>query len=220
MFIGHFAVALAARRAAPKISLGLLVIAAQLIDLAWPVLLLLGVERVVIDPGNTRVTPLDFTHYPYTHSLLMVAAWGALLGGTYLALRHDRRGALVLALLVLSHWLLDFVTHRPDLPLWPGDSPRVGLGLWNSLPATVVVEFGLFALGAWLYAAGTRARDAVGRWGFVAFMALLALIHTVNLLSPPPPAVEAIAWAGLLLWLFPLLAWWFDRHRSARNVPG
>lgn len=219
MFIGHFAAALAARRAAPGASLGTLVVAAQLVDLVWPILLLLGVERVVIDPGNTRVTPLDFTHYPFTHSLLLVLVWAALLGGLFLAVRRDRRAALVIALLVLSHWLLDFITHRPDLPLYPGDAPRVGLGLWNSLAGTLLLEGALFGLGVWLYATGTRAQDAIGRWGFVSFVALLVAIHALNLFSPPPPSVEAIGYAGLGLWLFPLLAWWFDRHRRARNLP-
>lgn len=213
MFLGHFAVALAARQAAPKTSLGMLVVAGQFIDLLWPVLLLLGVERVAIDPGNTRMTPLDFEHYPISHSLLAVLGWGALLGAAWLLLRRDRRGALVIALLVVSHWLLDFLTHAPDLPLAPG-SARVGLGLWNYPAATLLVEVGLFALGVWRYARTTRAADRTGRWAFWSFTAFLAVVYFANLTAPPPPSVTAIAWAGLALWLLPLWAWWFDRHRT------
>lgn len=213
MFLGHFAVALAARQAAPKTSLGMLVVAGQFIDLLWPVLLLLGVERVAIDPGNTRMTPLDFEHYPISHSLLAVLGWGALLGAAWLLLRRDRRGALVIALLVVSHWLLDFLTHAPDLPLAPGRA-RVGLGLWNYPAATLLVEVGLFALGVWRYARTTRAADRTGRWAFWSFTAFLAVVYFANLTAPPPPSVTAIAWAGLALWLLPLWAWWFDRHRT------
>ena len=164
MFIGHFGVGFAAKRWAPRASLGTLFLAAQFIDLLWPTLLLLGVERVAIAPGNTVVTPLDFEHYPFSHSLLAVAGWAALLAGASLALGKGRRVAGALAALVISHWLLDALTHRPDLPLAPLGDARVGLGLWNSLPATLFVEMALFCAGVWLYARATRARNATGRW--------------------------------------------------------
>ncbi len=163
MFIGHFAVGFGAKRFAPRVSLGTLFLAAQFIDLLWPTLLLFGVERVRIAPGITAFTPLDFEHYPWSHSLFMVVVWGGLFGVVYYALRRDVRASVVLAMAVLSHWLLDFFTHRPDLPLWL-DGSRVGLGLWNSVPATLVVEIGLFVCGILLYVRTTRARDAAGRW--------------------------------------------------------
>lgn len=213
MFLGHFAVALAARKVAGKTSLGMLVLAAQFIDLLWPVLLLLGLERVSVDPGNTRMTPLDFEHYPISHSLLAVLGWAAVLGAGWLLARRDRRGALVIALLVVSHWVLDWLTHAPDLPLAPG-SARVGLGLWNYPAATLLVEVGLFAFGIWVYARATRALDRTGQWAFWSFTGFLAVVYLANLLAPPPPSVTAIAWTGLTLWLLPLWAWWFDRHRA------
>jgi membrane-bound metal-dependent hydrolase YbcI (DUF457 family) len=134
MFIGHFGVALAGKRAAPKTSLGTLILAAQFLDLLWPVFLLLGIEHVEIAPGITRVSAMNFTDYPISHSLLMALVWSALVGGVYYGLRRDRRAAWVVAALVLSHWVLDFIVHRPDLPLWPGGQARAGLGLWNSWP--------------------------------------------------------------------------------------
>src|SRR5512140_353605 len=117
MFLGHIGVALAAKRAAPRTSLGTLVAASVWIDLVWPVLLLAGVERVRIDPGNTAVTPLDFEHYPFTHGAVAVAIWALAFGAAYLARTGYRRGAIVAAVLVASHWVLDAVVHRPDLPL-------------------------------------------------------------------------------------------------------
>jgi membrane-bound metal-dependent hydrolase YbcI (DUF457 family) len=215
MFIGHFGVALAAKKVAPRPSLGTLVLATMLADGVWPVFLLLGWEKVEIVPGITAVTPLLFVSYPYTHSLVAGVLWGALLGGTYYAIRRDRTGALWLAALVLSHWVLDYVSHRPDMPLWPG-GPKVGLGLWYSLPATLVVEFALLAIGAWLYASVTRPRDRVGTYGWWAFIATLAAIYAASVAGPPPPSVQVLAMSGLLGWLFVVGAYWIDGHRSAR----
>lgn len=213
MFTGHYAAAFAAKRVAPSTSLGVLIAAAQLPDLIWPIFLMLGVEHAEIDPGNTALTPLAFTNYPWTHSLLFTALWGAVLAGLLVLMRRDRRGALVAGALVVSHWVLDVVVHRPDLPLVPG-GPLVGLGLWNHVGAALVVEWTLFAAGVWLYGRTTQARNAVGRYAWVALVAVLALIHIANTISPPPPSISAVAAAGLLLWLFVPWGWWIDRNRQ------
>ena len=213
MFIGHFAVALAARRAAPRVSLGVLFAASQLIDLVWPVFLLLGWERVRIAPGDTAFTPLAFEHYPWTHSLAAVLVWSVLAMLAYSWLRKDRGGAIVVGLLVASHWVLDFVTHRADLPLYPGGSWRGGLGLWNSVPATLLVESLLFLGGVLVYVRATRAADRTGSLAWWALVAFLVLIHLANAFGPPPPGVEAVAWAGMAAWLIPFWAAWADRHR-------
>jgi len=212
MFLGHFAVGLAAKRVAPHTSLGTLFAAAQLLDLVWPVLVLAGLETVRVDPGNTAFTPLDFVSYPWTHSLLLVAVWAAAFALAYRARRSYAGGAWVVGALVLSHWLLDLVTHRPDLPLAPG-AVKVGLGLWNSVAATVVVEGALFAAGVYLYATGTRARTRTGRVGFWALVLLLVGIYAANM-GPPPPSARAIGAAGLLMWLFIPWAVWIDRNRE------
>jgi len=217
MFIGHFGLAMAAKSVAPRPSLGTLVLAAQLVDGIWPIFVLLRWETVAIQPGITAVTPLDFTSYPYTHSLVAGFVWAAVLSGTYYALRSDRVGALWLAALVVSHWLLDLVAHRPDLPLWPG-GPRVGLGLWYSLPATLAVEFALFAGGAWIYASVTRARDRLGSALFWAFVIVLGAIYLASVFGPPPPSVGVLATSGLLGWLFVAWGYWIDRHRVAVQV--
>jgi hypothetical protein len=214
VFVGHFGAALAAKPLAPRASLGTLVAAALFIDLVWPVLVLLGVERVRIDPGNTAVTPLDFEHYPFTHSGLGVLAWAAAFGAAVLWRTGARRCAAVAAALVVSHWVLDLVVHRPDLPLvWSG--PKLGLGLWRSMPATLAVELALFGGGAAIYARSTMPRDAVGRFAFVAFVVVLLAIYAGNILGPPPPSARAVGAAALGLWLFVPWAAWIDRHRKA-----
>ena len=214
MFIGHYAAAFAARRAASRPSLGWFFAACQLPDLIWPILVLAGVERVSIDPANTAFTPLSFDHYPWSHSLLMVAVWGAVLGGLYLARRRDLRGAVVIAALVMSHWLLDFITHRPDLPVIPGNATRVGLGLWNNIPATLAIE-SLFFLGAVaLYTTITTPRNAAGRVGFWVLVAFLFGIYVANAFGPPPPSVTMVAASALALWILLPIAAWIDRNRA------
>jgi len=215
MFIGHYGVAFAARRASPRTSLGVLVLAAQWLDLLWPIFLLLGWERVRIAPGNTRLTPLDFEYYPWTHSLAAAMVWALLVGGV-IALRQGRRAGLVVAACVASHWVLDLLAHRPDLPLVPGGATRLGLGLWNVPSAALALEALLFFGGLGLYVRGTEPRTPGGRWGLVAFVAFLVLAEASNILGPPPPSVTAVAWVSLSLWLLVPWAGAFDRRRSLR----
>ncbi|HWP11739.1 MAG TPA: hypothetical protein VNN06_07945 [Ramlibacter sp.] len=216
MFIGHFAVGFGAKSVAPRVSLGWLFLAAQFIDLLWPTLLLLGVERVRIVPGATVVTPLVFEHYPISHSLLAVIGWAALVGIVHFWLHRQRVAALVLGLLVVSHWVLDALVHQPDLPLYPGSATVVGLNVWSSLPITVALEGSLFALGVWLYARTTSPNDAVGRWGFAGLVAFLIAVYAGNLFGAPPPSALAIAWVGHLQWLLVAWAYWIDKHRRVR----
>ena len=217
MFIGHFAVAFAAKRAAPTVSLGTWFVACELVDLVWPVFLLLGIETVAIAPGITAFTPLDFTSYPWTHSLLMGAAWALGFAALYFALRHDRVAALLVGAVVLSHWFLDAIVHRPDLPLAPGSDVKIGFGLWNSIPATVALEGAMFAAGVWLYAAGSVARDGIGRHGLTALVALLIVSYISAAFGPVPPNVAAIAWTGIIGGLIlAALGYWVDRHRTMK----
>ena len=218
MFIGHYAVALAAKKAAPRTSLGTLFLAAQFLDLLWPALLLLGLEHVRIDAGNTAVTPLDFYDYPITHSLAGAVLWSLLLGILYRVIRRDVRGAVVVGACVFSHWILDFVTHRADLPLWFTGSARAGAGLWNSLVWTLVVEVGLFAAGIAIYLRSTRSKDRTGVFAFWSLILVLFAIYCGNLFGPPPPGEGAIAVVSNAAWLFVLWAYWADRHRTAEGV--
>jgi hypothetical protein len=214
MFIGHVALGFAAKKVAPRASLGTTVAAAMFLDVLWPLFLLLGIETVRIAPGDTAFTPFDFVSYPWSHSLAMAAVWSVAFGGAYHAFRRDALTARILGCLVLSHWVLDWVTHRPDLPLAPWSSFKTGLSLWSSVPATLAVEGSLFIAGVVLYARATAPLDRIGRWGFWVFVAFLILIYASELGPPPKPGQEAvIPWLTLALGvLFPWAAW-FDRHR-------
>lgn len=218
MFIGHFGVGLGSKAAAPKASLGTLFFAAQFVDLLWPTLLMVGVEHVAIVPGITRVTPLAFTSYPISHSLLAVVGWAGLFSLVYYVLRRYPRGAWVCGAAVISHWVLDLIVHRPDLPLAPGTATRVGLGLWNSMPATLVVELGIFAAGTALYCRATRAVDRSGTLGLWALVAFLLAIYAANLFGSPPPDVTTLAWVGQAQWLLIFWGYWVDRHRRPRRT--
>jgi hypothetical protein len=213
MFIGHFAVGLAAKRAAPRLSLGILFAAGLFADILWPVLVALGVERVEILPGATAMTPLDFISYPYSHSLILLILWGVAFG---FAVRHkDPRAFAVVSALVVSHWVLDVVTHRPDMPLFPG-GPKVGLGLWNSVPGTVILEVAMYLAGAWIYLQATRPRNAGGRWGMLVLLSTLLLIYIGDAMSRvPPPNVNAIVVVGMAASvIFTAWAVWADRNRD------
>ena len=215
MFIGHFALGLAAKRVAPRSSLGTLFAAPTLADLLWPVFLLTGWERASIAPGPNPFLTLSLDSFPISHSLLALVGWGILFALLYRMRTGYARGAVAVALLVVSHWVLDFVTHVPDMPLYPG-SPRVGLGLWNSVAGTVTVEGLMFAAGTWIYRRTTRARDAAGRYGLGALLALLVVSYVGSLFTGPPPTLRALEIGGIVFgWLFVVLAAWADRHREA-----
>jgi hypothetical protein len=219
VFIGHFGVALAAKKFAPRTSLGTLVMAAQFLDLFWPVFLLLGVERVIIAPGTTVVTPLYFISYPLSHSFLASFGWACLFAGIYKIVKRDTRGAVWLGFVVVSHWLLDALSHEPDLPLYPGSSTHVGFGLWNSLLWTIVIEGAIFTLGARIYAKATHPGDRVGAAAFRSFIVVLILFYLLNVFGPPPPSERAIAFAALGMWLLVIWAYWLDGHRLTGPPP-
>jgi hypothetical protein len=214
MFLGHYGVAFAAKRVAPRTSLGALVFAGEFLDEVWPILLLLGVEQVRIVPGLMVMSPLQFTYYPYSHSLVMAVVWGAVIGALYFAFRKYGRGAWVLALLVLSHWVLDLPVHQKDLPLWPGaSSPKFGWGLWNVMVATYIIEFTIFLAGVSAYTRATRPLDKIGRFGWWIYVIVLMILFVASN-GPPPPSVKALAWTALGIWLFVPWAWWIDKHRT------
>jgi membrane-bound metal-dependent hydrolase YbcI (DUF457 family) len=215
MFIGHDAIGFASKRATPRVSLGWLIFAPNFADLLWPILLLLGIEHVRIVPGSTAMNPFDFYDYPWSHSLLMLILWGGLFGGGYYVRTRNARGGWLIFAGVVSHWVLDFVTHRPDMPLWPY-GPKVGMGLWNSVAATVLIESALFIAGVALYVRATRARDRVGSIGMWSFIIFISAIYAASLNSAPPPNVYAVASVTLALWLLPFWAAWFDGHREPR----
>ena len=216
MFIGHFAIGFAGKRPAQRASLGTLFLAVQFLDLLWPTFLLLGLESVRIVPGITPFSPMDFVSYPFTHSLVASIGWSVLFGHVYFVITRKGREAITLAFGVLSHWVLDFMTHRPDLPLgFAPSSRRAGLGLWFHPQATLILEIGMFLIGVLLYGRSTVAKDRAGKIGFWALVVFLLAAYLAASFGPPPPDVISLAWGGQSVWLLVIWGYWLDKHRQA-----
>jgi len=219
MFAGHFAAALAAKKINGKPSLGITFMAAQWLDLLWPVLLLTGTEKVEINTDSTAAIPLNFTEYPISHSLLTVLGWAVLFGFIYFLFKKNWKSAVLVAALVLSHWLLDMLVHVPDLPLTPFTKIKVGLGLWNYKYLSLLFELLLFATGVYFYVQSTKPKNKKGSIGFWSLIIFLIVIQVMNAFGPPPPGVEPVAIMGLSQWLLVLWAGWTDKNRSSFDRP-
>jgi hypothetical protein len=214
MLIGHFALGLASKRFTPRTPLGLLLLAPFLLDLIFPILVLLGWEQMRILPEEHGFLTLELVHMPYSHGLVGAMGWAVLLALPYFLWRRDGRGAIVLALLVLSHWVLDVVTHRPDMPVLLSSGPKLGLGLWHSLAWTFIVEGALFAGSVWLYVSATRATRRSGDLGLWGLIGLLVVSYLGFALGPPMPNAEAVAYLTLTSWLVPFWGQWVERDRT------
>jgi hypothetical protein len=218
MFIGHYAVGLASKKLAPSASLGALIAAPILLDLLWPIFLLLGWEHVSIEPNRNPFLRLVFDSYPISHGLVGVLGWATLFAALYYGFTRYEAGAMVIWMGVISHWLMDFIVHRPDLPLYSGGTRLVGLGLWNHRAAAIAVEAVIFALGIWIYLRQTRAKDRIGVFAFWGFVLFLLLAYGGAAFGPPPKSVKMIAIVTLFGWLLIPWAWWFDNHREVRDA--
>jgi hypothetical protein len=217
MFIGHFAVAFGAKKYAPRVSLGVLFLACQLADIIWPNLVLLGIEKVEVEPGITGITPLNFLYYPWSHSLVAMLLWSIIFAVLYVVLRRaGTRAAIVIGVVALSHWVLDVLTHRPDMPVTLNSPVRLGAGLWNVPVLAVTLELVMFALGVWLYLRHTRAINRKGSIGLWALVSFLLLVYAASLFGPPPPSATAVAWSAQALWLVIIWGFWVDRNRTVR----
>jgi len=218
MFIGHFAIGFASKRVAPRTSVALLIAAALFADILWPIFLLSGWEHVRIDPSATRFSPLDFYDYPWSHSLLALLVWATTFALIYWKFTRYSIGALMIWIAVLSHWVLDWIAHRPDMPLYPGSALH-GLELWSSIKWTMIVELSMFVAGFWIYIRSTRPRDRIGSYGSAAFFMFLTVLYVASSFGSPPPSVSAILWTGLIGGVILLLwAWWVDLHRAPRHL--
>lgn len=220
MFIGHYGVGLALKKADKTIPLELLFLATQFVDILWAFFILLGIEKAEIVPGITAANPLDLVYYPYTHSLVASFLWA---GVVYVAFRivpvksgsKKNQVALILGVAVLSHFFLDLLVHRPDLPLWSNDSYKIGLGLWNYVVLSQVVEALIFLGGLWIYLKSTRGTTFVGKYGMIIFAVVLLGLNTANLFAPPPPGPKSLAAFCLgYYFLFAGIAYVLDRKRN------
>ncbi len=214
MFIGHFAIGFGARKADRLIPLGTAFIAVQFLDLLWPVLVITGIEQVEVDVGNTAFTPLNFTHYPYSHSLLASMFWSLLFGTVCYLIYRSSRTAMIAGTLVFSHWILDLITHTNDLPLSPWSDIKVGLGLWDSIAGTMVVELGLFLTGVYLYTKSTIARNRKGNLLLYSLVIFLLVTYLANIFGPPPPSGRDVAIVAFSMWLLVGWGYWIDRNRE------
>lgn len=216
MVLGHYGLAFATKRLTPRTSLGTLVLAAQWLDELWPILLVAGTEKVEVSSAPVGASTLDFVYYPFSHSLAAAIVWSLIIGAIHFAARRDRRSATIVGLLVLSHWVLDFPMHMPDLPLWPGSSIHVGLGAWRSIPLTICLELLFFIPGLVIYLRATCARDRIGSWALWSMVIVLVLIYFGSFVSPTPSSGRAVGFSALALWLFVPWSYWIDRHRGPR----
>lgn len=215
MFIGHYAVGLASKEFAPRTSLAALIAAPILLDLLWPIFLLLGWEHVSIAPNSNPFLRLQFDSYPISHGLVAVLGWATLYASVYFGFTRYITGSIVIWIGVVSHWVMDFIVHQPDLPL-DARSRLVGLGVWNHRWLAIAIEVTLFAIGIWTYQRRTRAKDKIGLYAFLAFVVFLLLAYIGASFGPPPPSVKKLAIGALLTLLFIPWAWWFDKHREVR----
>lgn len=222
MFIGHYGMALAAKRVDKNISLGLLFFATQFADILFFLLVPLGIEKMSFVPGITKVSPLDFTYYPYSHGLAATLLWAVLFFVIFkiAPLKPDsnkNRVALAMGATVFSHFLLDAIVHRADLPLFGGDSYKIGLGLWNYVFASSLIEFMIFLSGLRMYLKSTKGATFIGRYGMIIFLAFVTIMWMTTLLTPTPSDFNIIGFAifGLVFQLIVIgIVSWLDRKRA------
>ena len=223
MFLGHYGVAFAVKRAEPKVSLGTLFLAVQLVDLLWGVCLLTGWEHVRIDPGAGPLLSLQFVDYPITHSLVGGLAWALVATGLYYSWptrdtsRHWQASAIVGAA-VFSHYWLDVIVHVPDLTIAGAGTPALGLGLWRSLPATLAIELLFLAAGIAMYVVKRSRKHPVRSGRLAGLVVVLVALYLASLFGPPPPSVRAIAVADIAgLLLLAAFAGWVDRPAATAH---
>jgi len=222
MFIGHYGVALAGKRASPRLSLGLLFLAVQLLDVLFAIFVLFGIEKLWIIPGFTAYNPYDLYWMPYTHSLVGALVWSTLTGCVWWAAagrvpeRDRRRAAIVLGAAIFSHFVLDVPMHTPDMPLWPGaGSPMIGLGLWNHRKAAILAELAVLLVGGWIYLRASRPRSRFARVGSIVFAVFLVAMTVATPFQPDPTSPHAFAVAALAAYIgLAIVAALVDRGRE------
>lgn len=220
MLVGHHAIGFVTKPLAPRVSLAALQVACVFPDLLTFALQLVGIEHARVVRSITAFSPLDGYDVGVSHSLAASVVWAALFAGAYFLVRHDSRSALVLSGVVFSHWVLDFISHRPELPLVPGGSRLVGLGLWNSIPLTFIVEGSLWIAGILVYVRATKPISRPGTVSLFAFITILTLAWIATPFAPQPPGDFRPAALLTLLALYSglfALAYWIDVSRSFQS---
>ncbi len=223
MFAGHYGVSFACKGAERRLPLWLLFLAVQFVDILWSILILVGVEKVRIVPGITATNPFDLYYMPYTHSLVAAVVWSALVFLGYRMFISPRsasrdRPALFLALAIFSHWILDLLVHRPDLPLYD-NTHKLGLGLWNYPMPTFALEAAILFGGMWIYMRSTKSGSFFGKYGMPIFGIVLLVVHWILFFGAPPGSSNATPILLLVLYLgFAAVAAWLERKREVRAM--
>ncbi len=216
MFVGHYSVAFAVKSEQNKIPLWVLFVAVQLLDFIWAPFVLLGVEKMRIAPGITAANPLDLYYMPYTHSLIGALVWSALAFLVYKVASRTKVGAaLIVALAVFSHWILDLIVHRPDLAIYD-DTLKVGFGLWNYRGLEFGLEVAILVAGIIIYLKRNVVRSVVRKYSLIIFGVLLILIQTGNtFVSRPLSSDHAVAITALISYtLFTAVAFLLEKKRK------
>ena len=219
MFVGHYGPSFAAKAAKTSIPLWVLFIAVQLLDVFWGIFVLLGIEKVRIIPGITATNPLDLYYMPYTHSLLGAMLWSAGAAIAYYLFRKadGLTAAALVGVAVFSHWVLDWLVHRPDLPLYD-NSLKVGLGLWDYPAYAFLLEIAVLFSGMYLYMKATTRVAPGGTFGFVIFGFIMLAIQAYVFFGPPPVSDKAAAMTALVSYfVFAGTSFWLERKRAPRT---
>jgi len=222
MFVGHYGPSFAGKALKKSIPLWVLFGAVQLLDVFWSIFVLLGIEKVRIVPGITKTNPLDLYYMPYTHSLDGAMVWALAAGIAFWLFRRAEgwRNAAVVFVAVFSHWILDLIVHRPDLPLYD-NSLKTGLGLWNFPVMALALELAVLFGGMYFYLSRTEAITSGGRYGMVVFGLVMTCVQVVVFFGPPPSSDRAAAITALALYLvFAAAAYWLEKKRVPKTVRG
>jgi hypothetical protein len=220
MFVGHYCVSYGAKAWKGAVPLWLLFLAVQFLDVLWGVFVLLGFEKVRIVPGITATNPLDLYYMPYTHSLVAALVWSLLAGLAYHFWNRGIGGGVVIGAAVFSHWLLDLVVHRPDLPL-VGNQFKVGLGLWNVPALALLLEVSLLLAGLAAYLRSTQHAKSGGTVGFLVFSVVLVGVQLLVFFGSPPGSANAAALTALVAYVvFAGAAGWLETRRRPRPIVG
>ena len=217
MFVGHYAASLVLKKFEKRISRGILFLAVQFVDILFFPLVLLGVERLNIIENYTRSTHFELEYMPFTHSLVGALFWS---GAAYALFRgvfvKKNSGALVIALAVFSHWILDLLVHTPDLPIWSDTSVKLGLGLWNYPVLAYALEAIILLAALWLYLRSTSASSIVGKYGMGVFVIIMLLVNVLNIFGPLQDDSKLMLTVSALTayFLFAGIAFWLDKKRS------
>ena len=220
MFVGHYSVAFATKSDQNRIPLWVLFVAVQFLDYIWATLVLLGIEKLRVIKGFTAGSMLDSYYHPYSHSLVAALIWSALAALVYKKFwqaKASNCAALLVALAVFSHWILDFIAHPRDLAIYD-NTWKVGLGFWNYRSPEFALEVALLAGGIALYLA-RNAMSAAPKKAVISFGIALVIVQIGDTFVPRTPLSDRATAMGVWIFytLFVVVAYLLERTRQRES---